>query len=80
MPVTDLHSMGSIDVLNDLVFGVVRFLFHFRHDNIGNEMRICCGVLQTLTGAVVMLVDECFDNEFERIIKVVIKICRSRKF
>lgn len=60
--------MGSVDVLSDLIGRVVRFLFHLCHDNIGNEMRICHGVLQTHTRAVVMLVNKRFDDEFECII------------
>ena len=60
--------MDSVDILSNLIGRIVGFLFHFRHNNIDNEMRICSGVLQTRIGAVVMLINECFDDEFERII------------
>ena len=60
--ITNFDTVIAIHVLEDLAGRVVGLFFDFGGDDFRNEVVIGSGVFQMRTGAIVMLIDKCFDN------------------
>lgn len=68
LPITNFDTVITIDVLEDLTGCIVGLFFDFGGDDFRNKVGIGCGVFQMHTGAIVMLIDKCFDNKLGPVI------------